>query len=151
MKGGGTPYLEPLSPGSYESSIGVFGGLGGGGGPGFDTDVECIRAVGLLFVCAYLPAPSYGGGAANLGGGGPLGGEGSRGGVGSLGAGSVFVADLLAGGGAGGAPRPRPAGTFCGLSDLVCEGATGGGGGGGALFLWFSIPFGEDRMCTACC
>jgi len=33
INGGGTPNLEPLSPGSYESSIGVFGGLGGGGGP----------------------------------------------------------------------------------------------------------------------
>lgn len=40
IKGGGTPYLDPLSPGSYCSSIGVFGGLGGGGGPGFDTEVE---------------------------------------------------------------------------------------------------------------
>jgi hypothetical protein len=48
--GGGTPYREPVSPGSYESSIGVFGGLGGGGGPGFDTDVACGLPVGLLFV-----------------------------------------------------------------------------------------------------
>lgn len=36
MNGGGTPNLEPLSPGSYESSIGDFGGLGGGGGPGLE-------------------------------------------------------------------------------------------------------------------
>lgn len=36
MKGGGTPNFEPLSPGSYASSLGVFGGLGGGGGPGFE-------------------------------------------------------------------------------------------------------------------
>jgi len=91
--------------------MGVFGGLGGGGGPGFDTDVACGRGA-LLLVCANFPASGNGGGAANLGGGGPLGGEGSRGGVGSLGAGSTFATDLLAGGGAGGAPRPLPAATF---------------------------------------
>lgn len=85
-------------------------------------------------VWAYLPASGKGGGAANRGGGGPRGGEGSLGGVGSLG-GSNFATDLLAGGGAGGAPRPRPVGAFCGLSDLVRDGPVGGGGGGGAFVL----------------
>ncbi len=85
-------------------------------------------------VWAYFPASGKGGGAANLGGGGPLGGEGSLGGVGSRGL-SILTTDLLAGGGAGGAPRPRPVGTLCGLSDRVRDGPTGGGGGGGALFL----------------
>jgi hypothetical protein len=131
--------------------LGVFGGLGGGGGPGLATDGACPRAGNLLFVFAYFPASGSGGGAANLGGGGPLGGDGSRGGVGSL-VGSAFVTDRRVGGGAGGAPRPRPAVAFCGLSDLVLEGPVGGGGGGGALFLWFSIPFtGGVTFCAACC
>ena len=85
-------------------------------------------------VCANLPASGKGGGAANLGGGGPLGGEGSLGGVGSRGVGSAFAIDLRAGGGAGGAPLPRPVVTFWGLSDRVREGATGGGGGGCLVF-----------------
>lgn len=112
MNGGGTPNLDPVSPGSYESSTGVFGGLGGGGGPGLDTDVAAARPGGLLLACANLPASGKGGGAANLGGGGPLGGEASRGGVGSRGVGSTLVIDLRAGGGAGGAPLPRPAVAF---------------------------------------
>jgi hypothetical protein len=108
MKGGGTPNLEPDSPGSYDSSTGVFGGLGGGGGPGFEIEPAwTLEALGGLVTWASLPASANGGGAANLGGGGPRGGEGSRGGVGSR-AGS-FTTDLLAGGGAGGAPLPRPA------------------------------------------
>lgn len=65
--GGGTPYLEPDSPGSY-SSDGVFGGLGGGGGPWFDTDDACGRDGALSLIWAYLPAPSNGGGAAKRGG-----------------------------------------------------------------------------------
>lgn len=106
MKGGGTPNLDPVSPGSYESSIGVFGGRGGGGGPAFDD--ACGRDGALLLVCANFPASARGGGAANRGGGGPLGGEGSLGGVGSLCTCSTLLADLLAGGGAGGAPLPLP-------------------------------------------
>lgn len=135
MNGGGTPNLDPDSPGSYASSTGVFGGLGGGGGPGFDSDPACARCcAGLMLVPTSLPASANGGGAANLVGGG-LGGEGSRGGVGSL-AGS-FIIDLRAGGGAGGAALPRPAGAgkLPGLSDRVRDGPVGGGGGGGALFL----------------
>jgi hypothetical protein len=87
-----------------------LGGLGGGGGPGFEREPACTldAVVGLLLVWANLPASAIGGGAANLGGGGPRGGDGSRGGVGSR-TGS-FAIDLLAGGGAGGAPLPRPAG-----------------------------------------
>lgn len=80
-------------------------GRGGGGGPGLDSDEECPRRVrGNGFGSfANLPASGKGGGAANLGGGGPRGGEGSRGGVGSRATASFL--DLLAGGGAGGAPR----------------------------------------------
>lgn len=72
----------------------------------------CGRGGALAFVFAYFPASAKGGGAANLGGGGPRGGDASRGGVASLGI-SCFAAatGLLEGGGAGGAPRPRPAGT----------------------------------------
>lgn len=82
-KGGGTPNFEPESPGSY-SSLGVFGGLGGGPGPGFDTEFEAgLRLIGSFTLCANLPASASGGGAANRGGGGPLGGEGSRGETGS--------------------------------------------------------------------
>lgn len=104
-----------------------------------------------MLVLANFPASGKGGGAANLGGGGPLGGDGSLGGVSSR-AGSTFAADLRAGGGAGGAPLPRPEETLCGLSDRVREGAAGGGGGGGALFLWVSIPFtGVGTFCAACC
>jgi hypothetical protein len=110
MNGGGTPNLEPDSPGSYESSTGIFGGLGGGGGPGLE--IAAGRPGGLSLVLAYLPASGNGGGAANLGGGGPLGGEGSRGGVGSRGVGSVLATGLREGGGAGGAPLPRPAVEF---------------------------------------
>ncbi len=52
---------------SSSSSIGVFGGLGGGGGPEFVTfDVARIR-VGRLGAgtCANLPASVSGGGALN--------------------------------------------------------------------------------------
>lgn len=40
MNGGGTPNLEPCSPGS-KSSLATFGGLGGGGGPGLDNEEAC--------------------------------------------------------------------------------------------------------------
>lgn len=50
VNGGGTPNLEPLSPGSYDSSTGVFGGLGGGGGPGFDMDEACALEGALSLV-----------------------------------------------------------------------------------------------------
>lgn len=105
MNGGGTPYLDPDSPGS-KSSFGVFGGRGGGGGADWlEIDVACGRpGVGLGFELSSLPASAKGGGAANFGGGGPLGGDGSRGGgVGSFGTGSAFT--LRLGGGAGGALR----------------------------------------------
>lgn len=72
--GGGTPNFSPFST---VSSIGVFGGRGGGAGPVFDT----TRGRGMfaaLLVFANLPASAMGGGALNLGGGGPGGGEGSR-------------------------------------------------------------------------
>jgi hypothetical protein len=133
MNGGGTPNFEPDSPGSYESSTGVFGGLGGGGGPGFEIDPAWLLEAGVgLGTWASFPASAKGGGAANLGGGGPRGGDGSRGGVGSR-AGS-FTTDLLAGGGAGGAPLPRPDGVGWGLLERGL-GAELGGGGGGALPL----------------
>ena len=62
--GGGTPNFGFASA---SSSIGVFGGLGGGGGPGFTT-LEAARfrfgRVGAA-ICANLPASASGGGALN--------------------------------------------------------------------------------------
>ena len=86
-KGGGTPNLGlPVS----SSSIGFFGGLGGGGGPGFATlDVALCRvgSFGALLL-ANFPASARGGGALNWnfvrGGDGVLSGDGT--GDGDLGA-----------------------------------------------------------------
>lgn len=127
--------------GERSSSIGVFGGRGGGGGPGlvrFEPEVARCR-VGPV-ECANFPASAIGGGARNLGlcgddsRGGDLGGESwsDREGTGCSGR------ALLEGGGGGGAPR-RPDAllpVFCGLMVFVFDaegGAEGGGGGGGAL------------------
>ena len=93
--------MEPLS------SIGVFGGRGGGGGPGFAPDVaRCL--VGGGGVWANLPASAMGGGARNFG----RGGEGSRGdsggGVGGVGSSGASLRALRDGGGGGGAPRRLP-------------------------------------------
>ena len=63
--GGGTPNFGLVS---ISSSMGVFGGLGGGGGPGlvkFDTAL-CLAGGAGVFELAYFPAPSIGGGALNL-------------------------------------------------------------------------------------
>lgn len=57
---------------SMLSSIGVFGGLGGGGGPGL-TIFELDRGLpgsGGAAVLAYFPASAKGGGALNFGRGG---------------------------------------------------------------------------------
>lgn len=67
MNGGGTLNIPCGS-----SSIGVLGGRGGGGGPGFATEPEDARArLGVYTagpsLTAYLPASSMGGGARNLG------------------------------------------------------------------------------------
>jgi hypothetical protein len=63
---------EPTS-----SSSGVFGGRGGGGGPGVAELVARLRE-GKLGVLANLPASARGGGALKRG----LGGDGARGGLG---------------------------------------------------------------------
>jgi hypothetical protein len=81
-KGGGTLNLpvegcgEPTS-----SSRGVFGGLGGGGGPGVaELVARLLEGKGKLGVdwFANLPASAIGGGALNRG----RGGDGARGGLG---------------------------------------------------------------------
>lgn len=67
--GGGTLNLGLISS---SSSIGVFGGRGGGGGPGFVRFelARCLPGSGGAAVCAYLPASARGGGALNFGRGG---------------------------------------------------------------------------------
>jgi hypothetical protein len=113
VKGGGTPNLPPT--GLSSSGTGVFGGRGGGGGPGlaaFDEARALLGGAGGIF--ANFPASAIGGGALKTGLGGPGGGEASRGGDGGAGlpeelrlmAASVLV--LRAGGGAGGGPRLDP-------------------------------------------
>lgn len=57
---------------SDSSSIGAFGGLGGGGGPGL-VRFELARGLpgwGGTTVCAYFPASANGGGALNFNRGG---------------------------------------------------------------------------------
>jgi len=112
-KAGGTPNRCDGSG----SSIGCFGGLGGGGGPGAARGGS---------VRAYFPASDIGGGTANLGRAG--GGGESRGGVGSrCTTGSIFPDLRGAGGGGGAAPR-------LGRDGAVSETERcPGGGGGGAL------------------
>lgn len=158
MKGGGTPNLPPA--GLSSSGTGVFGGRGGGGGPGLAAFEEArARLGGAGGKFANLPASASGGGALNTGLGGPGGGEGSRGGDGGAGlpdefllmvVASVFV--LRAGGGAGGGPRfdavVLP--VFCGLIGPL-TGAALGGGGGGALALrslFSSLSFSSDFLCS---
>jgi len=104
-KGGGTGNLEGAS-----SSIGVLGGLGGGGGPGFARLFEAARALeGRLGGAwwASFPASAIGGGTLNRGGGGAGGGEGERWRT-MAGAEAAVIASGLpprrGGGGAGGAP-----------------------------------------------
>jgi hypothetical protein len=110
-KGGGTPNFVPA--GFSSSFAGVFGGRGGGGGPGFaafDEARALFGGAGGRF--ANLPASAIGGGALKTGFGGPGGGEGSRGGDGGAGLADelrlmlgVSVLVRRAGGGAGGGPR----------------------------------------------
>lgn len=67
-----------LNLGSGSSSIGVFGGLGGGVGPrlvAFEVARGLAGRTGAV-VCAYFPASAIGGGALNLTTG--RGGEGVR-------------------------------------------------------------------------
>ena len=106
-KAGGTPNLGFWSG---SASIGVFGGLGGGGGPAgaaFEA-ARCVDAGTVALEFANLPASAIGGGALNLG----RGGEGVRSGdlEGGLGG---FAGDRVmwlstrlrrAGGNAGGGP-----------------------------------------------
>ena len=120
------------------SSIGVLGGRGGGGGPGF-TLLEtalCLDGGGGAFVPANLPASAIGGGALNFGWGGDgvLSGD-FEGGVGCRGGeGAALLTNRLfrAGGGAGGGPLldDTELPVFCGLRELSLPGAAAGGGGG---------------------
>ncbi len=122
------------------SSMGVFGGRGGGGGPGFAKEPEEARArpegcrAGPSFT-AYLPASAMGGGARKRGCGLAAGdgvrggGDGDRGGDGAL-----PPTGLRDGGGAGGGPR-RLDEVVPVFSGLILEGGADGGGGGGPLDL----------------
>lgn len=141
-------------PDLSSSGTGVFGGRGGGGGPGFAAlDEARARFGGAGAWFANLPASAIGGGALKTGLGGPGGGVASR--VGECGAGlcdEVRLADAScrvrrAGGGCGGGPR------FDVVVLPVCwglRGAPGGGGGGGALDRrWFSsLSFSSDFLCS---
>lgn len=138
-KGGGTPNFVDRS-----SSTGVFGGRGGGGGPGlvkFEPEVARCRVGPTEF--ANFPASAIGGGARNRGlcgdgsRGGDCGGESLSGREGADGSGRA----LREGGGGGGAPR-RPDAllpVFCGLMVFDLDagvGAVEGGGGGGGAFVF---------------
>ena len=148
-KAGGT--RKPVDGSS--SWIGVLGGLGGGGGPGFAKllgfDTVLARPVGPgPWDTANLPASASGGGARNLGCGLEGGdGDGSGGDSGLGGEGGLPPTGLRDGGGAGGAPLlldvlDNVAPVFCGLT--LDDGADGGGGGGAALpdieFLLLVLP-----------
>ena len=120
------------------SSIGVFGGRGGGGGPGFALaeTALCLDGGGGALAPANLPASANGGGALNFGRGGDgvLSGD-FEGSVGCRGGeDAVLLSSRLfrAGGGAGGGPLfddiELP--VFCGLRELSLPGAAAGGGGG---------------------
>lgn len=103
--------------------MGVFGGLGGGGGP------AGAAFAGLAFagaIPAYFPASGNAGGALNRG----RGGVGSWGGVGSRCTVSALLPDFRGGGGGGGAPRRDPDDEI--LSDAGREAGAVGGSGGGA-------------------
>ena len=153
VNGGGT--LKP--EGVVSSSIGVFEGRGGGGGPGLATlAVEdalalpdgCMSTPGFT---ANLPASANGGGARNLGWG-LASGDGVAGGDLDLdGDGALAATGLRDGGGAGGGPLRLAVvdPVFSGLS----RAAGGGGGGGGALppevGMEEAIPF--AIACACCC
>lgn len=158
--GGGTLNLPDEGGGEPgPSSIGVFGGLGGGGGPAFAELVARlldgsagVGREGSWF--ANLPASAIGGGALKRG----LGGDGARGGLGDrLGglwtAGAAGVADFLGGGGAGGGPRldvPPEEPVFCGLKFAATgDGALGGGGGG--AFAALSLFSASAAAVALCC
>lgn len=104
-KGGGTPNGLAEDGGERgSSSNGVFGGRGGGGGPGVAELLARPLEGGSGF--ARMPASASGGGTLNV----RRGGDGSRGGLGEgLGgrwtADAFPAADFLGGGGAGGGPR----------------------------------------------
>ena len=107
VKGGGTPNL---CVGWSSSSMGVLGGLGGGGGPGLATldEARCLAGGAGAAVCANLPASAIGGGALNFSAGPPRGGDGVR--SGDLGGDDSICCVwpsgrvLRDGGGAGGGP-----------------------------------------------
>lgn len=147
------------------SSIGVFGGRGGGGGPGLarEADEARVRPEGCSAgpsLTANLPASAMGGGARNLGCGLAAGGEGVlvRGGELDRGGEEALPGTgLRDGGGAGGGPLRLDEAEVPVFSGLTLEGgAAGGGGGGGALDLvsaaeamgnaW-TIPFAISSAC----
>lgn len=102
VNGGGTP--NRLCDWLELSSIGVFGGRGGGGGPGVTFDVaRGRRGTAGPAGSAYLPASAIGGGARNIrvGAGG---GDGSRGGE-ETDSSAVSARPFRVGGGGGGPRR----------------------------------------------
>jgi hypothetical protein len=151
INGGGT---RKAVLGSGSSSIRVFGGRGGGGGPEIAAPDEALTRPGRSGPPepANLPASASGGGARNLGcgvrgGEGDWTGESSRRGGG--GDGGRPPTGLRDGGGAGGGPLRLcdVAPVFCGLS---FDGAAGGGGGGTALFRPCVASAGLVRPSAAC-
>jgi hypothetical protein len=152
VKGGGTRKIEPMA---WSSSMAVFGGLGGGGGPGFAAPDEALARPGRFGppAPANLPASASGGGARNLGWG-VKGGEGDRGGESSLfgggGDGGRPPTGLRDGGGAGGGPLRLDdvVPVFCGLS--FGSPADGGGSGGAALLLPDAAFTGPAITSAAC-
>lgn len=99
--GGGTPNRDV----GWLSSIGVFGGRGGGGGPALTLEVALgrLRSAGPSGT-ANLPASAKGGGALNL----RAGGDGSRGGGGGEADSSGASALVFRAGGGGGGPLRLP-------------------------------------------
>lgn len=139
MKGGGTrkPDEDP------SSSIGVLGGRGGGGGPGFARFApdEARGRPMLASATANLPASANGGGTRNCGCG-VVGGDGSGEGESAFGGdGALPPTGRRDGGGAGGGPLLLAVvdPVFCGLS--LGNGALDGGGGGGGAALDLLVSF----------
>jgi len=152
LKGGATPNFGLVSE---SSSIGVLGGLGGGGGPGLATLDVALGLFGRLDAgtLANLPAPARGGGALNWnpwrgGGEGVLSGD-CEGDFGRCGEDVDWLSGRLLrdGGGAGAGPllEDPELPVFWGLIALIelrrpLGGAGGGGGGALPLRLSFAAP-----------
>lgn len=152
--GGGTLNI----PGD-SSSMGVLGGRGGGGGPGFarDPDEARLRPEGCMAgpsLTANLPASAMGGGARNLGCGGLGAGGGDgvlAGGGGELdrgGEGALPGTGRRDGGGAGGGPLRLEEAVVPVFSGLILAGGADGGGGGGGALVRVSLAVLMGRACA---